>query len=99
MCAGTLFQYVAGMGSPESVATNRTHVADVERYASGYIYHEIILIISAVTTTLCLIFTVSLMTVHLSNWVKPQEQKQYVTPDDNYTTYIHRVEGGLISIP
>lgn len=47
-----------------------------EAYASGYTYHEIILIVSAVATTLCLIFSVSLASVHLSNWVKPTEQKQ-----------------------
>lgn len=49
-----------------------------EPYASGYTYHQIILIVSAVTTTLCLIFSVSLASVHLSNWVKPKEQKQLV---------------------
>ena len=48
----------------------------VEPYAGGYTYHQIILIVSAVTTTLCLIFSVSLASVHLSNWVKPKEQKQ-----------------------
>ena len=48
------------------------------KYASGYTYHDIILIVSAVVTTLCLIFSVSLASVHLSNWVKPKEQKQYV---------------------
>ncbi len=47
-----------------------------EPYAGGYTYHQIILIVSAVTTTLCLIFSVSLASVHLSNWVKPKEQKQ-----------------------
>ena len=47
-----------------------------EPYSSGYTYHDIILISSSVTTVLCLIFTVSLISVHLSNWVKPKEQKQ-----------------------
>ena len=47
-----------------------------EPYAGGYTYHKIILIISAVATTLCLIFSVSLASVHLSHWVKPKEQKQ-----------------------
>ena len=51
-------------------------------YASGYTYHQIILIVSAVATTLCLIFSVSLASVHLSNWVKPKEQKQSVYHDD-----------------
>ena len=47
-----------------------------ERYAGGYTYQQIILVISAVATCLCLIFSVSLASVHLSNWVKPKEQKQ-----------------------
>lgn len=45
-------------------------------YASGYTYHQIILIVSAVATALCLTFSVWLASVHLSNWVKPMEQKQ-----------------------
>ena len=47
-----------------------------ERFAGGYTYQQIILVISAVATTLCLIFSVSLASVHMSNWVKPKEQKQ-----------------------
>ena len=47
-----------------------------DAYAGGYTYQQIILIISAVATTLCLILSVSLASVHLSNWVKPKEQKQ-----------------------
>ena len=47
-----------------------------EPYVGGYTYHDIILIISGLATTLCLIFSVSLASVHLSNWVKPKEQKQ-----------------------
>lgn len=38
-----------------------------EPYSSNYTYHDIILIVSAVTTVLCLISTVSLITVHLSD--------------------------------
>ncbi|KAM0803806.1 organic solute transporter Ostalpha-domain-containing protein [Usnea florida] len=49
-----------------------------DAYAGGYTYQQIILIISAVATTLCLIFSVSLASVHLSTWVKPKEQKQLV---------------------
>lgn len=58
---------------PRSWLTNATVAA--APYSSGYTYQNIILIVSAVTTVLCLIFTVSLVTVHLSNWVKPHEQK------------------------
>ena len=54
---------------------NRPTVA-AEPYASGYTYQNIILIVSAVTTVLTLIFSVSLIAVHLSSWVKPHEQKQ-----------------------
>ncbi|KAM0800896.1 organic solute transporter Ostalpha-domain-containing protein [Usnea florida] len=74
--AGANITQVVGISEIECVL--EPYFTAVERYSSGYTYHEIILIISAVTTTLCLIFTVSLMTVHLSNWVKPQEQKQIV---------------------
>ena len=66
----------------------------VEAYSSGYTYHNIILIVSAVTTVLCLIFTVSLAAVHLSNWVKPHEQKQQVChPCYAYqeTKYVNRI--------
>lgn len=51
-------------------------IVATEPYSSGYKYHDIILIVSAVMTVLCLIFTVSLVSVHLSNWTKPHEQKQ-----------------------
>ena len=51
-------------------------IVAAEPYSSGYTYHSIILIVSAVVTVLCLINTVSLITVHLSSWVKPHEQKQ-----------------------
>jgi len=50
--------------------------AVAEPYASGYTYHNIILIVSAVTTVLCLILTVSLVNLHLASWVKPHEQKK-----------------------
>ena len=47
-----------------------------EPFSGGYTYQQIIFIVSVVATTLCLIFSVSLASVHLSNWVKPKEQKQ-----------------------
>ena len=64
-------QYVAH-GEDKLIAS----LDQTERFAGGYTYQQIILVISAVATTLCLIFSVSLASVHLSNWVKPKEQKQ-----------------------
>lgn len=68
----------ATVDQAEDTCTLSAFFNKTEPYASGYTYHQILLIVSAVTTTLCLIFSVSLASVHLSNWVKPREQKQLV---------------------